>query len=103
MIIPKYNIEKKLIPGDNVIEFTPEEAGTIPYSCWMGMIRSSITVVDDVSNASAIASVGVASDDGTNGSTLPSCCGQGAGAGSLPANNGAAPGGCCGAAAKNVS
>lgn len=49
MVIPKYDIQKELSPGDNIIEFTPEETGTIPYSCWMGMIRSSITVVDDVS------------------------------------------------------
>lgn len=44
--IPKFNIQKKLEPGDNVIEFTPTESGTFAYSCWMGMIRSKITVVD---------------------------------------------------------
>ena len=47
IIIPKFNKELKLEIGDNVIEFTPIESGTIPYSCWMGMIRSQITVVDD--------------------------------------------------------
>lgn len=31
--IPKYNIQKKLVPGDNLIEFTPEEEGTITYTC----------------------------------------------------------------------
>lgn len=46
ILIPKYNISKQLVPGENVIEFTPTEAGTIPYSCWMGMIRSQITVTD---------------------------------------------------------
>ncbi len=44
VIIPAYGIEKKLIPGDNVIEFVPSEAGVFAYSCWMSMIRSSITV-----------------------------------------------------------
>jgi plastocyanin domain-containing protein len=29
-----------------VIEFTPRAAGTIQYSCWMGMIRGSITVAE---------------------------------------------------------
>lgn len=48
VFISKYNIQQELVPGDNVIEFTPEETGTIPYSCWMGMIRSTITVVDDL-------------------------------------------------------
>ena len=46
--IPALNITKSLVAGENVIEFTPTETGTIPYSCWMGMIRSSITVVEDL-------------------------------------------------------
>ena len=44
LVIPEYSIQKGLAPGDNIIEFTPAEIGTFPYSCWMGMIRSSITV-----------------------------------------------------------
>ena len=56
VIVPAYGIRKELVPGDNVIEFTPSKAGTIAYSCWMGMIRSSITVVGDNngSNASGV-------------------------------------------------
>lgn len=50
IIISKYNLQKDLKIGDNIIEFTPEESGTIPFSCWMGMIRSKITVVDDLSS-----------------------------------------------------
>ncbi len=46
IIIPAYGIEMPLQAGDNVVEFTPTETGTIPYSCWMNMIRSSITVVE---------------------------------------------------------
>jgi sulfite exporter TauE/SafE len=45
MIIREYGIEHRFAPGENVIEFTPERTGRFPYSCWMGMIRSSITVV----------------------------------------------------------
>lgn len=54
LIIPEYNIEKSLEEGDNIIEFTPTTTGTFPYSCWMGMIRSSITVTegDDGSTSS---------------------------------------------------
>ena len=48
LIIPAYGIEKPLVTGDNVIEFTPDKSGIVPYSCWMGMIRSKITVVDAV-------------------------------------------------------
>lgn len=48
MIIPAFGIERELSLGDTVIEFTPQETGTVPYSCWMGMIRSTITVVEPV-------------------------------------------------------
>jgi sulfite exporter TauE/SafE/copper chaperone CopZ len=46
MIIREYGIEHRFTPGDNLIEFTPVKAGIFRYSCWMGMIRSSITVLD---------------------------------------------------------
>lgn len=46
IVIPKYNIQQKLSVGDTVVQFTPTETGTIPYSCWMGMIRSTITVTN---------------------------------------------------------
>jgi sulfite exporter TauE/SafE/copper chaperone CopZ len=46
IIIPGYGVERELTTGENVIEFTPTEAGRFPYSCWMGMIRSAISVVE---------------------------------------------------------
>ena len=46
IIIREYDIEKSLEMGDNIIEFTPTEAGTYTYSCWMGMLRSKIYVVN---------------------------------------------------------
>lgn len=46
--IPKYRYTKELSSGDNVIEFIPEQEGNIVYTCWMGMIRSNITVVEDL-------------------------------------------------------
>lgn len=45
LVIPEYNIQKALEVGDNIIEFTPERTGTFTYTCWMGMIRSTIQVV----------------------------------------------------------
>ncbi|HHV51125.1 MAG TPA: heavy metal transporter [Clostridiales bacterium] len=48
--IPKFSISKKLEEGENIIEFTPEISGTFEYTCWMGMIRSQIVVVDDIKN-----------------------------------------------------
>lgn len=76
--IPKYNIQKKLVPGDNVIEFTPNEAGTITYTCWMGMISSTIKVVSDIAKAPAEVS------DPSN----------------APSSAGISGGGCCAASAK---
>jgi plastocyanin domain-containing protein len=54
MVIPAYGIEKKLEAGTNVVEFTPAKSGTVGYSCWMGMIRSTITVVQDIGGSAAI-------------------------------------------------
>jgi sulfite exporter TauE/SafE/plastocyanin domain-containing protein/copper chaperone CopZ len=51
--IPQYNISKKLQPGDNEIDFTPQQTGNITYTCSMGMISSTITVVADVSKVTA--------------------------------------------------
>ena len=45
-IISEYGIEHTFQVGENIIEFTPTKVGTFHYSCWMGMIRSSITVVE---------------------------------------------------------
>jgi sulfite exporter TauE/SafE/copper chaperone CopZ len=45
VILYEYNIQYDFKPGENVIEFTPARAGKFLYSCWMGMIRSTITVV----------------------------------------------------------
>ena len=44
MIIREYGIEYSFHTGENVVEFTPDKTGKIPYSCWMGMIRGSINV-----------------------------------------------------------
>ncbi len=46
IIIPEYKLNIKLSEGENVIEFTPDRPGRFGYSCWMGMIRSSITVIE---------------------------------------------------------
>ncbi|GHV84588.1 heavy metal-associated domain-containing protein [Spirochaetia bacterium] len=47
MIIREYGIEHRFTPGENLVEFTPTKSGKFSYSCWMGMIRSSITVVEE--------------------------------------------------------
>jgi len=45
IIIREYGIQYDFKPGDNVIKFTPAKTGRFRYSCWMGMIQSTITVL----------------------------------------------------------
>ena len=47
IFIDEYGIEYTFTQGENIIEFTPDKTGTFQYSCWMGMIHSTITVVDN--------------------------------------------------------
>ncbi len=79
LIIPAYDKQVTLQPGDNVIEFTPTKEGTVSYSCWMGMITSTITVVAADSAAPAQTAVAAATDDqsepiGLSAQAGASCC-----------------------------
>lgn len=44
IIVPAYDIDVKLHEGENLVTFTPQKTGTVPYTCWMGMIKSNIIV-----------------------------------------------------------
>lgn len=46
MVIPGLSLRVPLHEGDNVVEFTADTPGTIPYTCWMGMLRGTINVVE---------------------------------------------------------
>ena len=45
--LKEFNIEKELVVGDNIIEFTPTKEGTYTYTCWRNMIKNNITVIDN--------------------------------------------------------
>lgn len=47
IIVPKYGLDIKLRQGEQTVEFTPNETGTVGWSCWMGMIRGQFTVVEN--------------------------------------------------------
>ncbi|MCD7981428.1 MAG: sulfite exporter TauE/SafE family protein [Clostridiales bacterium] len=47
IVLSAFDQQVKLIAGEVVIEFTPEEEGTYTYSCWMGMLKNTITVVEN--------------------------------------------------------
>ena len=56
IVIPALNIQAQLQSGNNEIAFTPGE-GDLNFSCWMGMIRGQIKVVEDLEAVTASASI----------------------------------------------
>ena len=46
MVLKTYGITHDFTAGENVIEYTPEESGTVEYICWMGMIYGKINIID---------------------------------------------------------
>lgn len=46
LLIPKYDIMNDMLSDEVVIEFTPNETGDLRVTCWMGMITTSIKVVE---------------------------------------------------------
>lgn len=52
--VPKLGLSFDIKPGEQTIEFTPTESGTIAWSCWMGMIPGQFIVKDDISDTEQI-------------------------------------------------
>ena len=46
--VPSLNLQFDLQQGEQTIEFTPTETGIVSWSCWMGMIPGSFTVLEDL-------------------------------------------------------
>ena len=57
IVVPDMNIQQKLQSGNNLIEFTPGDED-LNFSCWMGMKRGVIKVVDDLDAITASSSDG---------------------------------------------
>jgi sulfite exporter TauE/SafE/copper chaperone CopZ len=79
--VPKLGLNFDIVSGEQVIEFTAEEEGVIPFSCWMGMIPGTIIVKDniDLNDAAAVQkeldSVEVPQGGSCGGSCGSSTCG----------------------------
>lgn len=54
MIIRDFGIEHTFQTGENIIEFTPEKTGKVSYSCWMGMIRGTISITEEAAGTGTI-------------------------------------------------
>lgn len=100
LIMPKLNIQKNLVAGENIIEFTPTVPGQLKFSCSMGMYTGVFNVLDG-SNTSANAASNqadtvaidtppapVVASGGTCGS---GGCGCGGGGKTRPINTNTAP------------
>lgn len=74
VVIPSANIRKYVREGDNMIEFTPEEAGTFNIRCSMNMGRGTFTVVEPDGSSSTFVEQEAAAPAGGS-------CGAGAGVG----------------------
>lgn len=77
IVVNSLNIQQKLKSGENLIEFTPTDKD-INFSCWMGMIRGVIKVVDDLDSTDT-SKYDPSLPSASNG---PSCC-------AVPLNNSA--------------
>jgi len=78
--VPKYGLKFDIKSGEQIIEFTPTESGTISWSCWMGMIPGVFIVKDTVDAASvtdALNEVDVPEGGSCGGSTGGCGCGGG--------------------------
>ncbi|MFH0797895.1 MAG: sulfite exporter TauE/SafE family protein [Candidatus Woesearchaeota archaeon] len=74
--VPKYGLEFKIKQGEQTIEFTPNEEGVVSWSCWMGMIKGTFVVKNDISNTDSILKEVLAAKPAAGGS-----CGGGGGCG----------------------
>jgi len=74
LVMPKYNISKRLSKGENIIEFTPTQTGEIPFSCSMGMYRGKFIVVDKkTSSTSSADSSTIVQNTNPSSSSCGSC------------------------------
>ncbi len=78
--VPKYNLQFDVKKGTQTIEFTPDKSETVTFSCWMGMIRGTFIVKDNINSNDAsvkaeVAKVAAATPKGA------SCGGGGGGCG----------------------
>jgi uncharacterized protein len=74
--VPKLGLKFDVKSGEQTIEFTPTEDGTIPWSCWMGMIPGTFIVTDNVDDKQALITDQPAKQGGTCGGGSTCGCGM---------------------------
>lgn len=83
ILVPKLKIQKFLSAGENIVEFTPTETGTLPFSCSMGMYTGVFNVYDGNAPVSSVPAsqniVNTAQAAGSTGGTGGGTCGASGG------------------------
>ena len=46
ILAPSYGLTIELKQGVQIVEFTPNQTGLVSWSCWMGMLPGTFTVID---------------------------------------------------------
>lgn len=87
MVSEDFGFQQKLNPGENKVEFTPSKTGTFTYTCWMNMLSSTITVVDDLSKVTAEDQAQITAGSQSTTASCPMSGGR---------SGGAQGSGCCG-------
>jgi sulfite exporter TauE/SafE/copper chaperone CopZ len=54
IVVPNLGLEFDVKEGQQVVEFTPREAGIVPWSCWMGMLHGRFDVIEGIPPAPTI-------------------------------------------------
>ncbi|MGD0959683.1 MAG: sulfite exporter TauE/SafE family protein [Methylomonas sp.] len=47
IVVPSYGLNIEMKPGVQAVEFTPDKAGLVAWSCWMGMIPGTFIVTEE--------------------------------------------------------
>ena len=83
IVSQKLGVRKSLQLGENIIEFTPDKTGSIPFSCSMGMYTGSFTVVDgsDANSTNVLGATNQRAAQTNAPSTAGACCSGGCGCG----------------------
>jgi sulfite exporter TauE/SafE/plastocyanin domain-containing protein/copper chaperone CopZ len=107
IMIPQLNIKRTLKAGENIIEFTPEKAGKLPFSCSMGMYTGVFNVYEgDGPSATDLTASTPARSSGSCGASKPTAnsggsCGGGSASTASSGGSCGGSGGCgCGGGAK---
>ncbi|NTV24416.1 MAG: hypothetical protein HGA85_08700 [Nanoarchaeota archaeon] len=54
IVIPAFGVSKNVYQGDNIVEFTPTQAGTFNIRCSMNMGKGTFTVADSTGAVSGL-------------------------------------------------